>query len=249
MNTALAIIGGSGLTALPGLEGIQEQVVTTPYGEPSSPLMHGNYHGKPVIFLARHGLKHTIPPHKINYRANLWSLKTAGVKNVIAIAAVGGIHPLLQVTEIVIPHQIVDYTYGREQTFFSENLEHVTHVDFTHPYCETLRSRLLAAARRVEFKVHFEGVYGVTQGPRLETAQEIDRLEKAGCDIVGMTGMPEAALARELELCYVTCAVVANHAPGRGASHLITMEGIQANLAKGMEKVQALLTEIVQANQ
>lgn len=245
MNSALAIIGGSGLTALPGLEKVQEQVVTTPYGEPSGPLLHGIYYDKPVIFLARHGPKHTIPPHKINYRANMWSLKVAGAKNVIAVAAVGGIHPLLQLSELVIPHQIVDYTYGREQTFFSENLEQVTHIDFTHPYCDALRGLLLAAARRVEFKVHFEGVYGVTQGPRLETAQEIDRLERSGCDIVGMTGMPEAALARELELCYATCAVVVNHAPGRGAAHLLTLEGMQANLATGMIKVQALLTEFV----
>jgi len=245
-NTVLAIIGGSGLTTLPGLETVQEQVVTTPYGEPSSPLLHGNYCGKPVVFLARHGPKHTIPPHKINYRANIWSLKIANAKNVIAVAAVGGIHPLLQLSELVIPHQIVDYTYGREQTFFSENLEQVTHIDFTHPYCDTLRSQLLAAARRVEFKVHFEGVYGITQGPRLETAQEIDRMEKSGCDIVGMTGMPEAALARELKLCYATCAVVVNHAPGRGASHLLTLEGMQTNLATGMKKVHTLLAEFVQ---
>jgi 5'-methylthioinosine phosphorylase len=241
----LAIIGGTGLTQLEGLEITHRQMMYTPYGETSSPILHGNYCGKSVIFLARHGTQQTIPPHKVNYRANLWSLKTLGVTTVIAVAAVGGINPKLRPKDLVIPHQLIDYTWSREHTFFEQDLNHVTHIDFTQPYCEVLRSQLLSAAQRLNFKVHSQGVYGATQGPRLETAAEIDRMERDGCDIVGMTGMPEAALARELGLCYATCAVVANPAAGRG--HLISMADIEATLAEGVQYVRQLLAEVIQA--
>jgi len=216
----LAIIGGTGLTKFDGLEITHRQMLSTPYGETSSPIIHGTYCGKSVAFLARHGARHTIPPHKINYRANLWGLKEIGIK------------------------KLIDYTHSREHTFFAEELTHVTHIDFTNPYCDSLRSQLLTAAQQFDFKVHPQGVYGATQGPRLETAAEIDRLEKDGCDIVGMTGMPEAALARELELCYATCAVVANPAAGRGAAQ-ITMADIEANLKQGIENVRQLLAEVI----
>jgi len=241
----LAIIGGTGLTELEGLEITHRQVLQTPYGETSSPILHGSYCGKSVIFLARHGALHTIPPHKVNYRANIWCLKELGVKTVIAVAAVGSIHPDMQPIDLVIPHQLIDYTWSREHTFFAEDLSHVTHIDFSHPYCESLRSQLLAAAQQVDFKVHSEGVYGATQGPRLETAAEINRMEREGCDIVGMTGMPEAALARELELCYATCAVVVNPAAGRGAAP-ITMDEIEKNLRGGIQQVRQLLAEVIQ---
>jgi 5'-methylthioinosine phosphorylase len=240
----LAIIGGTGLTDLKGLEITHKHQVNTPYGETSSPIIQGTYCGKSVLFLARHGMQHTIPPHKINYRANLWALKELGVKTVIAIAAVGGIHPEMQSKDLVIPHQLIDYTWSREQTFFSENLNQVTHIDFTHPYCENLRTQLLTSAKKIGLKVHSKGVYGATQGPRLETIAEINRMEKEGCDIVGMTGMPEAALARELELCYATCAIVANPAAGRSTRE-ITMAEIEANLKQSLENVHKLLAEII----
>jgi 5'-methylthioinosine phosphorylase len=236
----LAIIGGTGLTELPGLEITDREILNTPYGEPSSPLIHGNYYGKSVVFLARHGVRHTIPPHKVNYRANIWSLKALDIKTVIAVAAVGGIHPQMGPKDLVIPHQIIDYTYSREHTFFADSFNHVTHIDFTQPYCEALRQRLLKASESFDFKVHAQGVYGATQGPRLETAAEINRMENDGCDIVGMTGMPEAALARELELCYATCAVVANPAAGRGSAE-ITMAEIESTLKQGIENVRQLL--------
>lgn len=248
-NFKLAIIGGTGLTALEGLEFTHQQVLSTPYGETSSPIIHGNYCGKPVIFLARHGTQHSIPPHKVNYRANIWCIKELGIKTVIAVAAVGGIHPDMHSTDLVIPHQLIDYTWAREQTFFDKfdkNLSDVTHVDFTNPYCESLRSQLLTAAQQVDFKVHSQGVYGATQGPRLETAAEINRMERDGCDIVGMTGMPEAALARELALCYATCAVVVNPAAGRGNAE-ITMAEIEANLTVGIRQVRDLLAEVLTA--
>ncbi|MDM8568137.1 S-methyl-5'-thioinosine phosphorylase [Thiotrichales bacterium HSG1] len=240
----LAVIGGSGLTELEGLKVTNQQVLETPYGKMSSPITHGIYGGKPIVFLARHGIQHTIPPHKINYRANLWALKHIGVKNILAVAAVGGIEPDLQPGDLVIPHQIIDYTWGREHTFFDEKLTHVTHIDFTYPYCEELRNKLLLASQNVDFKVFFQGIYGVTQGPRLETAAEINRMEQDGCDIVGMTGMPEAALARELELCYATCAVVANEAAGRN-NEQISMAEIEENLIDGIDYVRQLLVKIM----
>ncbi len=242
-----AIIGGTGLTQLEGLEITHRQILKTPYGETSSPILHGNYYGKSVIFLPRHGARHTIPPHKINYRANIWSLKELGVKNVIAIAAVGGINPLMQPKHLVIPDQLIDYTSGREHTFFAEDLKKVTHIDFTNPYCENLRIQLLNAASQVNdlnTKIHNHGVYAATQGPRLETAAEINRLERDGCDIVGMTGMPEAALARELELCYACCAIVVNPAAGRGSGP-ITMAEIETNLKDGIVSVRKLLVGVI----
>lgn len=241
----LAIIGGSGLSQLEGLTITRQHCPLTPYGKPSAPLLFGAYAGKTVIFLARHGTQHTIPPHKINYRANLWSLKEAGVTDIIAIAAVGGIHPALQPTDIVVPHQLIDYTWSREHTFFVGEPNPVAHVDFTHPYCETLRTQLLQAAQHLTLTVHTQGVYGATQGPRLETAAEIARMARDGCDIVGMTGMPEAVLARELGICYATCALVVNKAAGLGTA-TITMEEISANLAIGLTQVRQLLATVLQ---
>jgi len=240
----LAIIGGTGMTDFEGLEITKRQTLHTPYGETSSPIIHGTYCGKSIIFLARHGSQQNIPPHKVNYRANMKSLKELGITNVIAIASVGGIHPDMQPKDLVIPHQIIDYTWSREQTFFAEGLDHVTHIDFTEPYCENLRDKLLTAAQSVDFQVHFQGVYGATQGPRLETAAEIDRMDRDGCDIVGMTGMPEAALARELELCYATCAIVANQAAGRSPTP-ISLAEIKANMSESIQHVNQLLAEVI----
>ncbi|PKM45283.1 MAG: S-methyl-5'-thioadenosine phosphorylase [Gammaproteobacteria bacterium HGW-Gammaproteobacteria-1] len=236
----LAIIGGTGLTSLKNLEIINREVVHTPYGEPSGPLTHGAMGGKEVLFLARHGYGHTIPPHKVNYRANTWALKEAGADHIIAVNAVGGIRADMTPGRIVFPHQVIDYTWNRINTYFEEGLTHVTHIDFTEPYCTGLRQMLIDGARVIGLKAVEEGVYATTQGPRLETSAEIDRLERDGCDLVGMTGMPEAALARELDICYACCAVVANMAAGRGEG-AITMEDIEQNLNDGMDRVRALL--------
>ena len=240
----LAIIGGTGLTSLKGLEITRREVVNTPYGEPSGPLTHGKLCGTDVTFLARHGYGHNIPPHKVNYRANIWALHSIGVRRLIAVAAVGGIHPDFAPGRLAIPDQIVDYTWGRGHTFFEDELTRVVHVDFTRPYCETLREALLAGAKAGGIDVQAGGTYAATQGPRLETAAEIDRLEQDGCHMVGMTGMPEAALARELELSYAACAVVANAAAGRGEG-TITMSEIEASLESGMEKVRLLLEHAI----
>lgn len=244
MTLLLGIVGGTGLTQIDGLEITGRELVQTPYGVPSGPLTHGKLNNKEVTFLPRHGYGHTIPPHKINYRANIWALKRAGVDKVLAVAAVGGINPATPPGGLVIPDQIVDYTWNRVNTYFEEGLVHVTHIDFTQPYDEALRQRLLRAASDVDVEATDGGTYAATQGPRLETAAEVDKMERDGCDIVGMTGMPEAALARELELPYAAIAVVANHAAGRGQG-VITMDEIQVNLDVGMNNVLKILESVV----
>ncbi len=235
----LGIIGGTGLTHMEQLEIVRREVVHTPFGEPSAAFIHGRLYGKEVVFLARHGPGHTIPPHKINYRANIWAMDYIGVKRIIAVAAVGGIRADMVPARLAIPDQIIDYTWGRANTFFEDG-EKVVHVDFTQPYCPELRARLIEAARQLPYDVAESGCYAATQGPRLETAAEVDRLERDGADLVGMTGMPEAALARELDLSYATIAVVANRAAGRD-SRPLTMEEIGKNLKVGMQRVRELL--------
>jgi len=240
----LAIIGGTGLTSLENLTITRRQVVKTPYGEPSGPLTFGEICGTSVVFLARHGYGHTIPPHQVNYRANLWALKKIGVQNVIAVNAVGGIHPDMGGGRLVIPDQVIDYTWDRGHTFFETGLEKVVHIDFTEPYCEQQRQLLLEAGRLADVSLYAGGTYGATQGPRLESAAEVDRLARDGCDLVGMTGMPETALARELELCYACVAVVANLAAGRGEG-IITMQEIEATIARAMGDVRRLLEQTI----
>jgi len=241
-----AIIGGTGLTRLRGLEITRREVLETPYGEPSAPLAIGSLHGREVVFLARHGDRHTIPPHRVNYRANLWALKHLGISRVISVCAVGGITRDTGPGVIMIPDQIIDYTWSRAHTLFEEDLDAVTHIDFTEPYCVELRQVLLAAAGRAGITVLANGTYGATQGPRLETAAEINRMERDGCGVVGMTGMPEASLARELGLCYAACAVSANAAAGRAAGP-ITMTDIEATLHDGMQRVRRILEQVINA--
>jgi len=242
----LAVIGGSGLSQLANLEVTRRQVVRTPYGEPSGPLTHGAIRGRDVVFLARHGHGHRVPPHEVNYRANVWALKEAGADAIVSIASVGGIRADLGPGVLLVPHQLIDYTWGRRATFFEGDGTPVTHVDFTEPYSAPLRGRILRAARECGQSIHDGGVYATTQGPRLETAAEINRLERDGADVVGMTGMPEAALARELELDYASIAVVANFAAGRGGSaHAIDLEQIGAVLDEAMGRVRHILEKLV----
>lgn len=240
----LAIIGGTGLTSLKNLEIERREVMHTPYGEPSGALTYGSLCGTEVVFLARHGYGHTIPPHMVNYRANLWALKNKGVSKIISVCSVGGIRKDIEPASIIVPDQIIDYTWSREHTLFEKDLSKVVHIDFTEPYCREMREVLIAAAAQAGVEVIASGTYGASQGPRLETAAEIDRMERDGCDMVGMTGMPEAALARELDLCYAACAVCANHAAGRGTGP-ISMAEIKVNLEQGMEKVRAVVEKAI----
>ncbi|MET0068585.1 MAG: S-methyl-5'-thioinosine phosphorylase [Candidatus Thiodiazotropha sp.] len=242
--TKLAIIGGTGLDEIPNLEITHREVCHTPFGEPSAALTHGTISGHQVVFLPRHGASHMIPPHLVNYRANLWALRHVGIQTILGVAAVGGISEAMAPGRIVIPDQIIDYTFGRDHTIFDNDLSHVTHIDFTKPYCEGLRQALLEAGRLSSVNPVAGGTYGATQGPRLETAAEILRMERDGCDIVGMTGMPEAALAREFNLCYASCAVISNWAAGKMDS-TIDMSEIEKNLVKGMEQVKSLFVELL----
>jgi 5'-methylthioinosine phosphorylase len=241
---SVAIIGGTGLTSLAGLEITRREVVHTPYGEPSGPITHGRFNGKEVLFLARHGYGHTIPPHQVNYRANIWALKHLGVKRVLAVAAVGGITEKMAPGVIAFPDQIIDYTWSRNHTFFDVDLTHVTHIDFTFPYDQELRAHLLDGARRAGLDCVDGGTYGATQGPRLETAAEVRRMRNDGCDLVGMTGMPEGALAREVGIGYASCAVVANWAAGVHGE-TVSLVQIEECLKDGMEKVRKLLAHVV----
>ena len=241
----LAIIGGSGLTQLANLAVERREVVRTPYGEPSGPLTFGRICGQPAVFIARHGYGHTIPPHEVNYCANLWALKQAGAACIVSIASVGGIRADMSPGSIVIPDQIIDYTWGRKATFHEGGDAPVVHIDFTQPYDPELREVLLEAARDAGQAVTDGAVYAATQGPRLETAAEINRLERDGADIVGMTGMPEAALARELDLPYAAITVVSNHAAGRGDSKLgIQFATLEDILRESMERVRRIIEMI-----
>lgn len=241
---SLAIIGGSGLDSLDLLEDVKQEHVTTPYGEPSGPILLGSLSGREIIFLPRHGPDHSIAPHRINYRANIWALHSLGAREILGIAAVGGITPPMSPASLAVPDQIIDYTWGRESTYFAGESGEIRHVDFTWPYCAGLRQRVLDAAQIVQVTVTDGGTYGVTQGPRLETAAEITRMERDGCDLVGMTGMPEASLSREMDICYACCTVVANWAAGKDADE-ITMTEIEANLNRGMAKVNRLLQSLM----
>ena len=240
----IAIIGGSGLNQISNLKITSQQQIDTPFGKPSSAYTLGDIDSREVVFLARHGNPHTIPPHKINYRANIWGLKELGVSEIIAVAAVGGITSLMTPAHIAIPDQLIDYSYGREHTFFATNLQSVTHIDFSFPYTPSLRHRLINAANRLKFPFSPSAVYGCTQGPRLESAAEIKRLEQDGCDLVGMTGMPEAALAKELEIDYAAITVVANWAAGKSEGE-ITMSEIEHHLNNGMADVLNILTNVI----
>ncbi len=241
-EASLAIIGGTGLNTLAGYQCLEASAVETPYGAPSAALQFGRFNDMPLVFLPRHGDGHRLPPHLINYRANIWALRECGVKQVIAVAAVGGIRQDMQPGKIAFPHQILDYTWGREHTFSDANHTHVEHIEFGQPYDERLRRQCLQLADDKQLDAIHDGVYAVTQGPRLETEAEIRRLKQDGADMVGMTGMPEAALAREAGLAYVCCAVMVNWAAGlaEGGIH----DQIEQSVHEGMGRVQQLLSAL-----
>ena len=241
----LAIIGGTGLSQIEGIEDVRHQMVSTPFGEPSGPLTIGRLQGCDVVFLPRHGYNHRIPPHQVNYRANIWALREMGVSRILAVAAVGGIHPDMDPGALVVPDQLIDYTWGRPSTFYEGDLDSVTHVDFTYPYDQTLRQAFLAAGQALGLDLIDGGTYGATQGPRLETAAEIRRLERDGCDVVGMTGMPEAVLAREAEIDYASLNVVANWAAGIHDGEVVSLADIDRTLSRSMGKVRKILKHVL----
>ena len=246
VQTEIGIIGGSGFYRLnaqdpPGKASAFLEI-ETPFAKDKVILCRESTSGKDVFFLPRHGEQHRLPPHKINYRANLWALKLAGVKTLFAVNAVGGIHAKLQPGSVVIPDQIIDYTWGRQHSFFDDLNSLYDHCDFTYPYSQHLRELLLAAAATLKLAVTENACFACTQGPRLETAAEIQRLKRDGNDIVGMTGMPEAALARELGIDYACIALVVNPAAGLSEAE-ISLAEIKKVLSTGLDDVRLLIAE------
>jgi len=230
----IAIVGGTGYTFLSAFREIEARDVETPYGAPSGPVRRGHLFGTEILFLARHGAGDPLPPHKVNYRANLAALKALGASEILALNAVGGIHPEMGPGRLVLADDIIDYTYGREHTLWTERAAHL-HVDMQPPYAESLRKRVIAAAAQAQVALVPRGVYGATQGPRLETAAEIRRMRSDGCDVVGMTGMPEAGLARELGIPYASLCLVANWAAGLSAREITMAEVFEHLRASGTE--------------
>ncbi len=244
----LAIIGGTGLSSLKAFEQKGVVAIPTPYSKDPVELTQVRINSRDVIFLPRHTAHHNVPPHKVNYRANVWALKQVGVTQILGINAVGGISEQMAPGNFCVPDQIIDYTWGRESTFFDENLTQLTHVDFTEPFSRALRAELLSSTISVNTELDHKaividgGVYGCTGGPRLETAAEIRRLERDGCDVVGMTAMPEVVLARELDISYVMLALSVNWGAGLGNGE-ITLGEIHAVLDDGMLFVHEVIKD------
>lgn len=239
----LAVIGGTGVYALGELDDVLSVQPDTRYGAPSGPIRIGGFHGHRVAFLARHGEGHSLPPHRINYRANLAALQAIGARSVLALNTVGGIGAAFGPGVLACPDQLIDYTWGRIATLCEESGSEVLHVDFGDPYTPALRAHILTAARQAQVAIVERGCYGATQGPRLETKAEIVRMHRDGCDLVGMTGMPEAGLARELGLEYASLCIVANWAAGAGPDpdEVITVQDVLDNVARAMRGVPQVL--------
>ncbi|WP_206861056.1 S-methyl-5'-thioinosine phosphorylase [Lysobacter changpingensis] len=248
-NIELAVIGGTGLYMLADLQDVETQQPDTRFGAPSGPIRIGTLDGHRVAFLARHGEGHSLPPHKINYRANLAALQALGATRVLAMNTVGGITERFGPRVLACPDQLIDYTWGRISTICEEPGTDVLHVDFGEPYTRSLREAVIEAAQRAGVELVADGCYGATQGPRLETRAEIARMRRDGCDLVGMTGMPEAGLARELGLEYACLAIVANWAAGAGpdVDEVITLQDVLDNVAAASSGLPRLLSALLGA--
>lgn len=242
----IAVIGGTGLCDWQGAELVASELIETPYGAPSAPMRQMQFAGAEFYFLPRHGDGHRFPPHKINYRANIWALHHVGVRQVMAVNAVGGIAEQCGTGALVLADQIIDYSYGREHSFYDGTDGRLDHIEFGSPYSDSLRTRLIAAAASLAEPLLDRATYACTQGPRLETAAEVQKLKRDGADVVGMTGMPEAALARELGLEYAALCLVVNPAAGL-SDEPITMADIQRVIDAGMHSVKQLLAAAISA--
>ncbi len=234
----IGVIGGSGLYDVPDLEIKDSVKVSTPYGEPSDTYRIGRWSDQDAVFLPRHGSTHHIQPHKVNYRANIWGFRELGAEKIISICSSGGIGPGMKPGMIAVPDQIIDMTHGRLSTFYDK--DEVVHIDFTEPFCPDMRKYVFTAAASAGVAVINSGVYVCTNGPRLETAAEIRTFSRWGADMVGMTLMPEAALARELEICFICIAVITNFAAGIAAENLTTKE-VLSSMQSSTESLRAVL--------
>lgn len=245
-SARLAVIGGSAADAVQGLQREGATWPETRWGKPSAPVHHARLGDASLLWLARHGEPHAIAPHCINYRANLAALAACGATHILALNTVGGIAEDARAGTLWVPAQLIDYTWGREGSYHDGVMQPLEHVEFGDPYHAGLREALLGAAVAAAVTLHPGGVYGCTQGPRLETAAEIRRMRRDGCDLVGMTGMPEAALARELGLPYASLAMVVNPAAGIGAEP-VSMEAIRRESGACMAQASRVLAALLAA--
>lgn len=236
----IGVIGGSGVYEIEGFVIKEVKKVATPYGDPSASYKIGELEGIEIAFLPRHGFSHDIAPHKVNYRANIWGFKELGANRIISVNAVGGINLRMKPGDIVVLRQIIDMTSIRESTFYDK--EEVAHIDFTEPYCPELRTAVLSAGEKAGIALKENATYVCTNGPRLESSGEIKAFSLLGADVVGMTGMPEASLARELEICFAGIAVITNYAAGISKKKLTTTEVIET-MKESTEKIKSLLKE------
>lgn len=236
----LAIIGGTGLTRLEGMSVDRREMVKTPYGAPSCPLVHGSLEGVELVFLSRHGNQQSILAQHVNYSANVWALQSVGVERILAVGVVGAISDECSVGDVVVPDQIIDYTTGRDCTYEDTVADNYRRIDFSFPYNEPLRQALVQAGTEAGESIVDHGTYAATSGPRLETVAEIRRMERDGCSIVGMSGMPEAILARELNLDYAFCGAAINPAAGKGDGAISVNDWASA-VTTGMQSVQNVL--------
>ena len=243
MRAEIAVIGGSGVYSMAALRGAKTIVVATPYGD-SPEITVGGFKGRKVAFLPRHGKGHTVPPHLVNYRANLWALHKLGVRRVFATTACGSVNPRMRPGSLALLTQFLDFTKYRPQTFYEGGKAGVVHIDLTEPYCPELRGVLTETAKKLGLGLHSKATYACMEGPRFETAAEIKALRRLGSDLVGMTNVPECILARELEICYAAVGIVTNYAAGISKTKLTHADIIK--LMKGSVKdVQKLLMEAI----
>ena len=250
-RATIGIIGGSGLYSL--FESSNELDVDTPYGPASDRVSIGLLNGRRVAFLPRHGRDHGAPPHAINYRANIWALQSVGVRQIVAPAAVGSLCPELDAGSLIVPDQLVDRTHGRDNTYFDGAVRpdgrrpNVVHLPFSDPYCPTGRSAALHAARAIGWPAADTGTLVVINGPRFSTRAESAWHSAQGWQIVGMTGHPEAALARELGICYTTLALVTDRDVGAGDGAGVTHDEVLAAFAKNVERLKSVLQGTVRS--
>ena len=242
----IAIIGGTGIYSPEALQGFEEKVIDTPYGQALCNI--GELAGNQVVFITRHGAGHKTAPHKVNYRANIWALKSLGTEEIFATTAVGSLNPEMTAGHFVVCSNVLDFTKSRINTFYDTPERGVVHVDFSYPYCPCVRERVIRCLEKLDIPFHKEGVYVATEGPRFESAAEIKAYAMLGGDLVGMTNMPECILAREAEMCYSTCSIVTNMAAGISPTPLSHMEVVEA-MGKSINNMNKLIAAFINDNE
>lgn len=242
----IAIIGGTGIYSPEALQGFEEKVIDTPYGKALCNI--GELASNQVVFITRHGVGHKTAPHKVNYRANIWALKSLGTEEIFATTAVGSLNPEMKAGHFVVCSNVLDFTKSRINTFYDTPERGVVHVDFSYPYCPCVRERVIRCLEKLDIPFHKEGVYVATEGPRFESAAEIKAYAMLGGDLVGMTNMPECILAREAEMCYSTCSIVTNMAAGISPTPLSHMEVVEA-MGKSINNMNKLIAAFINDNE